>query len=101
MSAFEPTESPVAAPEIRLNAEQETRLIDSLVVSREIAEGTRLVDYKELAVLLKVSYRRVRTMKDERLIDPIIDDGKTVRFHLPSVWKQLDANRPRRRRLSI
>lgn len=33
--------------------------------------------------------------------DFIIDDGKTVRFHLPSVWKQLEANRPRRRKLSI
>lgn len=94
-----PTSVPM--PEIRLNTEQETALVDRLVASREIAEGSRLVDYEELARQLKVSSRRVRTMKDDRLIDPIIDDGKTVRFHLPSVWKQLDANRPRRRRLSI
>ena len=91
----------VTAPELRLNAAQEEKLVERLVSSREVAEGTRLVDYKELALLIGVSDRRVRTMKDDRLIDPIIDDGKTVRFHLPSVWKQLDANRPRRRRLSI
>ena len=66
------------------------------VLAKTIRSDDQLIDYSELALRMRISERFARKLKNARIIRPVLEMGKTVRFHWPSVLIQLQEPKSKR-----